>query len=73
MGRLLNDLHRIGAKGKGQRIAKDLGRTDHIDCLNRKLQGQVATVGDVGCRDPQRDQHVFGQLEVECRFCSQGS
>ena len=68
---LLNPLERVSAKSKAGR--EDLGGTSHIGGLNRKLQRQVPSVGEVGCCDPQRCQDVLGQLEVECRSCYQGA
>ena len=68
---LLNPLERVSAKSKAGR--EDLGGTSHIGGLNRKLQRQVPSVGEVGRGDPQWCQDVLVQLEVECRSGSQGS
>ena len=53
----------IGAKGKAGR--EDLGCSPDIGGLNRKLQGEVASVGCVGCCYSQRGQDIFGQFEVD--------
>ena len=45
-------LDHVGAKGKAE--GKDLGGTDHIRCLNRKLQGQIAAISDVGQCNTER-------------------
>ena len=60
----LNDLHRVGAEGKGHTPIKDLGSTSHTRSIDGEFHRQIAfIIGVVPC-NPQRRQDVFGQLDI---------
>ncbi len=61
---LLDDLHGVSTKTKGDPPIEDLGRTPHARGPDRELKGQVATIIRVGQWDPQRCQDILTQLDV---------